>query len=151
MVREFVYNNGLRIGDVIIAKLKNARVLDHYIVYMGYHNGQHYFIANFVGKGVQYYIETQVEEMFLRFEPVFIRKFNRSEWERSQVVGKGNDLIGRDYSWLDSNCEHLANYLQYGVCESPQANKARQIGREVGVIGLVAVGLIALFAGRKQR
>lgn len=122
MISKFVYANSLQDADAIIAKKRGWGVFDHFIIYMGQRFGCHMFIANNTDGGVQWLNEAQVEALIQDFEPVKIRKFSGSYKERMQALERAKQELGKQYSLTDFNCEHLANYIQYGVRVSKQAD-----------------------------
>lgn len=120
MLKNFIYTNGLQEADVIIAKKRGWRVFDHFIIYMGMKSGQHYFIANDVNGGVKWFTESEVLVLIKDFEPVKIRKFKGNDQQRQRALARAKEELGKSYSLTEFNCEHLANYVQYGVRESVQ-------------------------------
>ncbi len=120
MLKNFIYANGLQEADVIIAKKRGWAVFDHFIIYMGMKSGQPYFIANDVNGGVKWFSESEVLVLIKDFEPVKIRKFKGNEQQRHRALGRAKQELGKSYSLTEFNCEHLANYVQYGVRESVQ-------------------------------
>ena len=48
-----------------------------------------------------------------------------TDWrEKIRVVQRASHLLGKPYSLLRLNCEHIANYVQKGVPTSPQLQGA---------------------------
>ena len=125
MLRDFISTNGLQEADVIFAKKRGWGVFDHFIIYMGKRFGQYSFIANDAKGGVRWYNEFELIDLVKDFEPVRIRKFNGNHWERQNALVRANTELGKSYSLTDFNCEHLANYVQYGVRESKQVQNWR--------------------------
>ena len=120
MLNNFIYINGLQEADVLIAKKRGWEVFDHFIIYMGKKFGQHLFIANDSSGGVKWFSEKEVIELIKDFYPSKVRKFNGDYHERLLAVNRAKSEIGKSYSLTDFNCEHLANYVQYGILESKQ-------------------------------
>jgi hypothetical protein len=120
MLSTFVYMNGLQEADVIIAKKRAWGIFDHFIIYMGRKFGQHLFVANDATGGVRWFSEVQVIDLVKDFDPVKIRKFNGTPYQRQLALRRAEGEIGKSYSLIDFNCEHLANYVQYGIRESKQ-------------------------------
>jgi hypothetical protein len=120
MVRQLIIENGLDIGDVIIAHKRNWRIFNHFIVFLGERNGKMYFVANDINGGVREFDEDEVQNLISRFEPVSIRRLNGDYWQRQAALKRAKGQIGKKYDLLKFNCEHLATYIQYGKSESPQ-------------------------------
>ncbi len=120
MLRNFIYTNGLQEADVIIAKKRGWGVFDHFIIYMGMKFGQPLFIANDANGGVKWFNEVEVLALIKDFEPVKIRKFKGNDGQRHLALGRAKEELGKSYSLTEFNCEHLANYVQYGIRESNQ-------------------------------
>lgn len=120
MLQNFIYANGLQEADVIIAKKRGWGVFDHFIIYMGIRYGQHLFIANDAKGGVKWFTESEVINLIKDFSPVRIRRFSGNAGQRQLALSRAELEIGKSYSLVNFNCEHLANYVQYGVCESKQ-------------------------------
>jgi len=120
MLSTFIYRHGLQEADVIIAKKRGLGVFDHFIIYMGNRFGQHLFITNDTSGGVRWYSEQEVLGLIEGFYPSKIRKFNGTPYERQLALNRAKGEIGKSYSLTDFNCEHLANYVQYGIRESKQ-------------------------------
>lgn len=135
MLRNFIYANGLQEADAIIAKKRGLGVFDHFIIYMGKRCGQHLFIANDARGGVKWFTEQEVISLVRDFEPVKVRSFKGNYYQRHQAIDRAKKEIGKSYSLVDFNCEHLANYVQYGVRESKQVqNWKAGLGIAAGVL-----------------
>ncbi|MEQ8626044.1 lecithin retinol acyltransferase family protein [Ekhidna sp.] len=124
-IREFIALNDLRPGDAIKAKKIGWEILDHYAVYVGQDDfNRHYFMANSMKDGVRYYSEDEVEELLREFAPRQIRKFHGDEAERKHAVLRATNEEGKAYNLIRYNCEHFANYVQYGQKKSGQVSLA---------------------------
>ena len=139
-VRKFIIENNLQPADAIIAKKIGYRVFDHYIIYVGYDYSHHWFMANSKSEGVRYYNENEVVELVKKFEPVRIEKFEGNDFQRQEAAERAASLQGKPYSLFGSNCEHFANYVQYGVKESRQLTNWVGVGLLALVIGTLAFG-----------
>ena len=108
-------------ADVIVAKKRNGlgRILNHYIVYVGNET----FIGN-LQNGVQILSETELSKLLLDYEPVKIKPFEGSNFERKQAVSRAYNRLGQKYSLLNFNCEHFANWVQKGKENSVQVTIA---------------------------
>jgi hypothetical protein len=120
MIRNFIKEYGLQPGDAIIAKKRLVGVFDHFIVYMGIYSGNYLFIANDATGGVKWFSEYEVAALVPNFEPVRVRKFEGNFVQRQWALTRAKEEIGKKYDLFNFNCEHLANYIQYGIRESKQ-------------------------------
>ena len=135
MLRNFIYANGLQEADAIIAKKRGLGVFDHFIIYMGKRYGQHTFIANDASGGVKWFSEQEVIALIRDFKPVKVRSFKGNYYQRQNAIDRAKGEIGKSYSLIDFNCEHLANYVQYGLRESKQVqNWKTGFGIAAGVL-----------------
>ncbi|GFD83809.1 hypothetical protein KUL118_66710 [Tenacibaculum sp. KUL118] len=121
MIQNLIIKNRLQSGDVIVAKKKSGigRILNHYIVYLG--NGE--FIGN-LSKGVKIIPSTELMKLLQTYEPVKIRKFLGSEYERYKAKNRAYTKLGHKYSLVNFNCEHFANWVQFGKEKSSQVTLA---------------------------
>ncbi|NCT17585.1 MAG: hypothetical protein COZ75_00815 [Flavobacteriaceae bacterium CG_4_8_14_3_um_filter_34_10] len=126
--------------DVIIAKKRTGlgRILNHYIVYLG--NG--IFIGNLKGC-VRQLSQAELTELLYDYEPVKIRRFEGNPIQVHQAINRARLKLGQPYSFLGFNCEHFANWVQYGRETSSQVSTAFLI-----IAGLVTVKLMDADGGR---
>ncbi|PRX57527.1 lecithin retinol acyltransferase family protein [Flagellimonas meridianipacifica] len=120
-------------GDVIVAKKRRgiSRVLDHYVVFVG--NGT--FIGNLKGS-VRLLLGQELLQLLEDYEPVRIRHFIGSANERQHAINRAYSKLGHRYSLLGYNCEHFANWVQFGKAESSQVTNGFLI-----LIGALALRL----------
>jgi hypothetical protein len=142
MVSTFIHLNDLQEADVIIAKKRGWNVFDHFIIYMGYRFGQHLFIANEATGGVRWFTESEILKLIKDFAPVKIRSFNGDAHQRQLASARAEQEIGKSYSLIDFNCEHLANFVQYGIRKSKQVD-----GWKTSLTIAASVLLIAILFG----
>jgi hypothetical protein len=133
--------NGLQPIDVIVAKKKSGlgRILDHYIVHLG--NGV--FIGNLKGC-VKQVFHSELLELLKEYEPVNIRRFNGNHFQVQQAIIRARQKLGHKYSFLGFNCEHFANWVQYGKESSNQVKNGLWIAA-----GLVTLKLITSNDGKR--
>lgn len=137
-ISKFIAAYNMRPGDAIKAKKIGWEILDHYAVYVGQdYNGEHYFMANSMRDGVRYYNEIEVEDLLREFAPKQIRKFEGDEIERKHAVLRASNEEGKAYNLIRYNCEHFANYVQYGKKKSGQVSLA---GVSLTVIAFLIIG-----------
>jgi hypothetical protein len=113
--------NQLLPADVIIAKKRNGfgRFLDHYIVYLG----NNIFIGN-LKDGVKIVPQFELLELLQEYEPVKIRPFEGTDFERLHAIKRAKSKLNERYSLLTFNCEHFANWVQIGKINSTQVSLA---------------------------
>lgn len=144
MISTIVLVNDLRPADVIIARRKGINLVDHYVVYMGHDDSGHWFMANLLGRGVQWYNEDKVSELIDRYTPTEVAYFEGTENERTNALQRAARSVGRSYNLLTFNCEHFANWVQYGESYSDQVETAKQIGKTVAGVALLIIAVRAL-------
>ncbi len=119
----------LAIGDRIIAPL--AFTIKHFAIYIGFIDGQEYLAQNTANYGTHI---IPADDFFAEHGECFVKQFIGSIYERQQIVYRATQSTSRPYNFLTFNCEHYANYLQYGTVSSPQVIKGLLLG--VGVLAL---------------
>lgn len=104
-------------ADVIVAKKRNGlgSILNHYVVYVGNET----FIGN-LQDGVKVLYESELSDLLLDYEPVRIKPFEGSNFQRNQAINRAYQRLGQKYSLLNFNCEHFANWVQKGKENSVQ-------------------------------
>jgi hypothetical protein len=117
MINKLYNFSGLSPGDVIVAKKRTGigRILDHYIVYVG----DNRFIGNLID-GVKELHHYQLMRLLQDYEPIGVRPFNGTIFQRQLAINRAYSKLGNRYSLLNFNCEHFANWVQFGKAESSQ-------------------------------
>lgn len=117
MIRQLQLLNSLSPMDVVVAKKRNGlgRVLNHYIVYLG--NNE--FIGN-LEKGVSLLDIPKLNRLLTDYEPVKVRKFRGNHLDILKARTRALSRLGQKYSFLGFNCEHFANWVQFGKEKSKQ-------------------------------
>jgi hypothetical protein len=133
--------NDLQPIDVVVAKKRQGfgRILNHYIVYLD--NGV--FIGNLKG-AVKQVSHSELIELLREYEPVKIRKFSGSRFQIQQAIVRAKQKLGHKYSFLGFNCEHFANWVQYGKETSSQVSNGFLL-----VAGLITVKILANNNGKR--
>ncbi|MBD0776866.1 lecithin retinol acyltransferase family protein [Maribacter sp. ANRC-HE7] len=54
------------------------------------------------------------------YEPTGVRRFSGSYFQRNQAINRAYSKLGEKYSLINFNCEHFANWVQFGKIESSQ-------------------------------
>jgi len=136
-VRRFLAEYQIMPADGIVARKRGLNLLDHYIVYLGVENEINFFITNLEKEGVKVIDEYEVIDLLNRFQPINILKFTGNEYERKNAVNRALSQIGKPYSLISNNCEHLSNYIQSG------SRKSSQIGffSSLLILGLIVLGI----------
>src|SRR5258708_1728151 len=119
-LEQFISQNNLRGGDAVVVKKNNIGLLDHYLIYLGHHYGEHKFIANYL-RGTRILTHTELYEYSTTFSPNRIRRFKGNSIQRDAAVQRAlNRCDQNSYHLLLNNCEHFANYVQEGKSYSKQ-------------------------------
>ena len=144
----FAQINYLQPGDVVTIPITDLNVTEHYIVYGGKNiYNQDVYLENKIGHGVRWINDPLYAHITPRVNT--IRRFNGNGFERNQAIQRGISLIGRKYDLVGFNCEHLANYVQYGKSFSNQVNN---VGKTIAAVagGLLFVAALAASVGGKR-
>lgn len=138
---QFVSANNLQPADAIVVKKEPLRLLDHYIIYLGKHYGEHLFIANYT-RGTRILTQNELDKFSYEFTPKQIIRFTGNEIQRNSAVQRA--LSHRDqssYHLILNNCQHFSTYVQTGKSSSSQT---QAFGKS-----LIATGLITAAATKK--
>jgi len=111
--------NNLQIGDLIVRQ--KGPFSTHYMVYAGVHNGQYLVAENQTGVGVRFFdLNTALAgNSIKRFE-----KFGGTESQRSLVLPRIHQMLGKKYDLVVFNCEHFARWIANEKIESKQVKVA---------------------------
>jgi hypothetical protein len=133
--------NNLKPIDVIVAKKRVGlgRILNHYIVYLG--NG--IFVGNLKGS-VKQVTQSELYELLKVYEPVEVRPFTGTQLDERDAIFRVNEKLGQPYSFLGFNCEHFANWVQYGKETSSQVTNGFLV-----LAGLLTLKLITNGEGKR--
>jgi hypothetical protein len=117
MSKKLQLNSQLYPADVIVAKKRNGlgRILNHYVVYVGNET----FIGN-LQDGVKILSESELSDLLVDYEPIRIKPFEGTDFQRNQAINRAYNRLGQKYSLLNFNCEHFANWVQKGKENSVQ-------------------------------
>ncbi len=138
-------------GDVVVINAKHKfDPFYHFAVYVG--NGQ--FIAN-LEPGIQIIEGRTIWQYFNEYALLSVRKLEDNWSARMLAVERAWELYNsgeyaENYSLIRNNCEHFANYVQYGKRYSKQAMTAGSGAVVVGALMLThkepLVNIIGIFA-----
>ena len=117
--------------DVVVIRRTKGAIVDHYAIFLGYdlNNGEPVFIANYPSPSSSKTVQLISWEDMLYYGSQMdlsrVRSFEGTEEERQVALGRAWNMIGqKKYSLIFNNCEHLANYVQYGNAYSQQTRIA---------------------------
>lgn len=127
----------LQPADVIVARRIENDVFDHYLVYMG----DGVFAAK-MRQGVVRMTIDDLQHFTGTYRPTRMRIFQGTEEQRRQALLRADECLHPPYSLLFSNCEHFADYVQYGTHTSLQSAKAG--------LGLIGVGALMTSQSRNE-
>lgn len=136
-VNDFINTNKIRPADAIVAKKVQVGLLKHYIIYLGFIEGDHRFMANYM-KGVQLISSIDLPKLLGTYGPVALNRFTGNELERTQALQRAWSRRGeQEYDLILNNCEHYMNFVHKGTAKSDQVN-------DFGTGLLVAGGTLAV-------
>ncbi len=123
----------LKIGDLIVRQ--KGPFSTHFMVYIGMQNGVQMVAENQSGLGVRFtsLANALAGNVIKRFE-----KFGGTESQRSWVIPKIQNLLGKNYDLVVFNCEHFARWVSTGKVESKQVKVASNLAILGGVTMLAS-------------
>jgi hypothetical protein len=126
-----IYN--LKIGDLIVRQ--KGPFSTHFMVYVGIQNGIPMVAENQNDVGVRFNSlkNALAGNVIKRFE-----KFGGTEAQRSLVIPRIKNLLGKSYDLIIFNCEHFARYIASGNAESKQVDNIAKIAIGSGSLLLLA-------------
>ena len=109
-------------GDRVIIPKSQFRLVQHHAIYDG--NG--HFYENKFGVGV---VRTPVSTFFRGvIEISKIQRFHGTYSQMNEALTRAQRLLGRQYDLASFNCEHYADFVQFGRARSRQVETAAGIG-----------------------
>jgi hypothetical protein len=122
----------LQPGDKIVKGMYATGTIKHFAIFLRDINGGEWIAENHKEIGVQL---VPADYFFSTMPAVFyIEQFAGSEQQRKEMVKRALSLQGTPYSLFSFNCEHYANYVQYGIAESHQITRGIVFGVILGVM-----------------
>lgn len=162
-VNDFINRNNIKPADAIVAKKLHVGLLKHYIIYLGFIEGDHRFMANYM-KGVQLISSSDLPGLLGTYGPVALNRFTGNELERNQALQRAWSRRGeQEYDLILNNCEHYMNFVHKGKAKSDQVNDfgtgllvagstlavggaaSKNDNTVIGGLVLAGLGLITLF------
>jgi hypothetical protein len=144
-LNEFIKQNNLQPGDAVVAKKDNIGLLDHYLIYLGYHFGEHKFIANYFN-GTKILSYSSLYDFSTKYSPTRIRRFIGNDIQRNAAISRALSMRDQNsYHLILNNCEHYANYVQLG---SPYSQQTTLFGTSMAVTGLAVAASSKSVAGK---
>jgi hypothetical protein len=142
-INNFIQHYGLRPADAIVAQKLQFGLLKHYIIYLGFIEGEHRFMANYT-KGIQLISRFELVQLLGTYGPVAVNRFKGNEFERQQALNRAWSRRGeQEYNLILNNCEHYKNFVHRGKAQSEQVT---QFGA-----GLVAAGALMVAGSASNR
>lgn len=140
-INTFILKYGVQPADAIIMRKKLFGMVDHYVIYMGEHDNEHRFIANYT-KGVKEISNQELNQFLHVLQPTNIDRFPGPDSNRSYAVRKANSQVGQKaYSYISNNCEHFKNWVHSDEHKSDQVDSAGNILLGAAVVA-TAGGLV---------
>lgn len=144
-LNQYIQQNNLQPGDAVVVKKENIGLLDHYLIYLGQHSGEHKFIANYFG-GTRILHYAELVDFSTRYSPRRIRRFIGNDLQRQAAVARAlSRKDQKSYHLILNNCEHYANYVQSGKNSSQQTTA---FGAGMAVTGLAVAASSKSTTGR---
>lgn len=117
--------------DVVVIRQSSLAILDHYVIFLGYNQetNQPVFIANYPSpsgvKTVQIVSLNDILHFGKKMKLERVRAFQGNDNQKEEALERAvNCLDVKTYSFVFNNCEHFANYVQYGNAYSQQTRLA---------------------------
>lgn len=143
-INQFINRYNIRPADAVIMRKKLFGMVDHYVIYLGVHNNQHIFVANYT-KGVQVISTDELNKFLQYLSPTDIDRFPGHEENRQYAVERAISRINeKAYDYFDNNCEHFKNWVHTGKHVSVQAENFKQ-GAKMALGTVAVVGLLSAF------
>lgn len=153
---------GLLPMDVVVLKNVRGAILDHYVIFLGYdknNNNFPVFIANYPSVNGSKTVQlVQWEDLLYyggRMVLQRIRSFQGNDYDWQMAYQRAMKCLNRkSYNLIFNNCEHFANYVQYGQSFSQQTRIASGSAIALGAMALTSenpkikkIGSFAMGAG----
>jgi Lecithin retinol acyltransferase len=101
-------------GDRVVVPKSWFGIVQHHAIY----DGKGHFYENKAGFGV---VRTPYQDFFRDVESVTeIRRFQGDRFQLQTALARAENLVGKRYHLKDFNCEHFADFVQYGRARSKQ-------------------------------
>lgn len=114
-------------GDRVVVPKSQFRLVHHHAIFDGYG----YFYENKFGHGV---VRTSFSEFFKNISEIKeIHRFRGTNTQLRAALDRAESLVGKSYDLVEFNCEHFADYVQFG------RGRSRQVET---VMGLGAIALV---------
>jgi hypothetical protein len=143
-IHHFIVSNGLKPADAIVLQKRFFGMVDHFVIYIGWINLQHAFVANYI-EGVKIIPNQEIQKFLAEMEPTKIEKYPGEEYTRNEAIKRAMSQLGQKaYHYLANNCEHFKNFVHYGIKKSTQVQKAG------AAIALGGLGIALIGADKKK-
>lgn len=127
---------GLRPADRIVECITQLGISKHHCVYLGAdQQGTEWIAENYKFNAVRL---VKAHDYFKTIRRIArIQRYQGSPKQRQEAVQRALDLVGQPYSLINFNCEHFAEFVQYGKSKSNQVENAF-----AGLFALLIIGII---------
>lgn len=134
----FLKKNNIKPADSIVVKKLQFGILKHYIIYLGFIQGDHRFIANY-NTGIDIIPNDQLHKFLNIYQPIELNPFRGNEYQRQEALERAWSRRGeKEYNLILNNCEHYYSFVHTGV---PRSKQVQDFGA-----GLIAAGAITATA-----
>lgn len=119
-INKFISQNQIKPADAILVRRLKFGLLKHYIIYLGFIEEEHRFMANYT-KGIKLIGSSELTTFLSIYEPTELNRFVGNETARQLALNRAWSRRGeREYNLLVNNCEHYMNYVHHGASSSQQ-------------------------------
>ena len=130
----FIRKYNIQAADAIVVKKLNFGLLKHYIIYLGFHDGEHRFMANY-SQGIKLISYQELSKFLNVYAPVEINRFRGNKIQRFEALNRAWSRKGeQEYDLILNNCEHYKNFVHHG---RPKSDQVQAFGT-----GLLATGAV---------
>jgi len=126
----------LQPADRIVECITQLGISKHHSVYLGTdHQGIEWIAENYKFNGVRLLKANDYFKSIISIKR--IERFKGSPTQRRNAVQRALDLVGQPYDLINFNCEHFAEYVQYGKRKSHQVENVL-----AGLLTFLIIGII---------
>lgn len=131
-LNNFIHRYGIKPADAIVAKKLQFGLLKHYIIYLGFIEGEHRFMANYT-RGIHLISTEELSKLLGTYTPIQLNRFDGNEFERRKALERAWSRRGeQEYDLILNNCEHYKSFVHHG---QPSSHQVNTFG-----VGMVATG-----------
>ncbi|WBM74516.1 lecithin retinol acyltransferase family protein [Saprospira grandis] len=139
---QIIQHHGISPLDVLIFKDLHYPLIRHYALFAGFNSSGYPLIVANYSKSVGILPPEELQNFSARLELDRVRKFEGSQEDKEHAFERVNKAFNKKpYDLMFNNCEHFANYVQYGNAYSQQT--------QVAAGGAAAVGLATTLSAKE--